>query len=288
MGKFRIDLHIHTLYSDGLAEPADIVACAKDLGYETIAVTDHDGTGGVYEAQEAGRQCGIRVISGIELATETGDGIGAHILGYDFDMEDRKLRETLDRLKRYREERNEALVKVLNDMGCDMTMEELRERQPHGYIGKPVMARLLAEKGYISDYRDAFRMGQFIESPEARKVKRIKMDTVEAVEMINGAGGIAVMAHPIQTKDIGTQGSEEFFDSIDGIIGDLHRRGLGGLECYHPDQNAAQTKRFIDIASKYGLQITRGSDFHGSDFRNAESTADLKETGSPELISFSG
>ena len=285
MGKFRIDLHIHTLYSDGLTEPADIVACAKDLGYETIAVTDHDGTGGVYEAQEAGRQCGIRVISGIELATETGDGIGAHILGYDFDTEDRKFRKTLDRLKMYREERNEALVKVLNDMGCDMTMEELRERQSYGYIGKPVMARLLAEKGYISDYRDAFRTGQFIESPEARKVKRIKIDTVEAIELINGAGGIAVMAHPIQTKGIGTQGSEEFFDSIDRVIGDLHRRGLGGLECYHPDQNAAQTKRFIDIASKYGLQITRGSDFHGSDFRNAEPTAGLEETGSPELIS---
>ena len=286
MGKFRIDLHIHTLYSDGLAEPADIVACAKDLGYETIAVTDHDGTGGVREAQAAGKLHGIRVIAGIELATETGDGIGAHILGYDFDMEDRKFRETLDRLKRYREERNEALVKVLNDIGCSITMDELRARQPHGYIGKPVMARLLAEKGYISDYRDAFRTGQFIESPEARKVKRIKIDTVEAIELINGAGGIAVMAHPIQTKGIGTQGSEEFFDSIDRVIGDLHRRGLGGLECYHPDQNAAQTRRFIEIASKHDLQITRGSDFHGSDFRNAEPTADLEETGSPELIRF--
>ena len=231
MGKFRIDLHIHTLYSDGLTEPADIVACAKDLGYETIAVTDHDGTGGVREAQAAGKLHGIRVIAGIELATETADGIGFHILGYDFDTEDRKFRKTLDRLKMYREERNEALVKVLNDIGCSITMDELRARQPHGYIGKPVMARLLAEKGYISDYRDAFRPGRFIESPEARKVKRIKMDTVEAIELITGAGGIAVMAHPIQTKSIGTPGTEEFFDSIDRVIGDLHRRGLGGLEC---------------------------------------------------------
>lgn len=288
MGKFRIDLHIHTLYSDGLAEPADIVACAKDLGYETIAVTDHDGTGGVREAQDAGKLHGIRVIAGIELATETADGIGFHILGYGFDTEDKKIRETIGRLKQYREERNEALVKVLNDMGCDMTMDELRARQPHGYIGKPVMARLLAEKGYISDYRDAFRPGQFIESPEARKVKRIKMDTVEAIELITSAGGIAVMAHPIQTKGIGTPGTEGFFTGIDGIIGDLHRRGLGGLECYHPDQDAAQSRRFIEIASKYDLKITRGSDFHGSDFRNAEPTADPEETGSPELISFSG
>lgn len=288
MGEFSIDLHIHTLYSDGLAEPADIVACAKDLGYETIAVTDHDGTGGVGEAQDAGKLHGIRVIAGIELATETADGIGFHILGYGFDTEDKKFRETVDRLKQYREERNEALVKVLKDMGCNMTMDELRARQPHGYIGKPVMARLLAEKGYISDYRDAFRPGQFIESPEARKVKRIKMDTVEAIELITGAGGIAVMAHPIQTKGIGTPGTEGFFAGIDGIIGDLHRRGLGGLECYHPDQDAAQTRRFIGIASKHDLQITRGSDFHGSDFRDAEPTAGLDETGSPELIRFRG
>ena len=284
MGRFRIDLHIHTLYSDGLAEPADIVACAKDLGYETVAVTDHDGTGGVREAQEAGRIHGVRVISGIELATETADGIEFHILGYGFDTEDKILLETLGRLKKYREDRNEVLVRILNDMGFDINMEELREKQPHGYIGKPVMARLLAEKGYISDYRDAFRPGQFIESPEAQKVKRIKLDTVEAIELITGAGGIAVMAHPIQTKGIGTPGSEAFFSSIDRFIGDLHRRGLGGLECYHPDQDAAQTKRFIDLASKHDLQITRGSDFHGSDFRNAEPTAGLEETGSPELI----
>ncbi len=271
MKRQKIDLHIHTLYSDGMSEPADIVKCAAEQDYDLIAITDHDGIGGVSEAQEAGRRLGLRVIPGIELATETRDGIGFHILGYNFDTSDEDLLAVIEKLKQYREERNVALVNAMNELGCEITMKELRERQTHGYIGKPVIARLLAEKGYIADHHDAYIPGQFLESPEARSVKRRKISTEDSIKLIRNAGGIAVMAHPIQTK---------------GIIEELKAQGLDGLECYHPDQNAGQTRRFISIARGYGLKITRGSDFHGPDYMDADKTADPEETGDPQLIQF--
>ncbi len=286
MKRQKIDLHIHTLYSDGMSEPADIVECAAEQDYDLIAITDHDGIGGISEAQEAGRRLGLRVISGIELATENRDGIGFHILGYDFDTSDEDMLAAIEELKQYREERNIALVKAMNELGCEITMEELRERQPHGYIGKPVIARLLAEKGYIADHHDAYIPGQFLESPEARSVKRRKISTEDSIKLIRNAGGIAVMAHPIQTKGIGTPGTEDFYRNISSIIAELKAQGLDGLECYHPDQNAGQTRRFISIARGYGLKITRGSDFHGPDYMDADKTADPEETGDPQLIQF--
>lgn len=277
----KIDLHIHTHYSDGWASPGDIVCKAKELGYEVIAITDHDGAGGVEEAVAAGRKSGLKVIPGIELAAETEEGTGVHILGYGMDTTESGFCEVLARLKLYREDRNEKLVKLMNDMGYEITMEELRKKQPCGYIGKPVIARLLAEKGYISDHKEAFADGKLLESPQAKSIKRGKLKVQEAVNLIKKAGGTAVMAHPIQTRGIGEPGSEAFYNNIDKLIRQFAEYGLEGLECYHPDQDTAQTERFIAIARKYDLKITRGSDFHGPDFAYADETASWEEIGIP-------
>lgn len=273
MDAYKVDFHIHTNYSDGQATPVEIVKKAKELDYDMIAITDHDGVDGVKEALIAGEAAEIKVIPGIELATETEEGIGLHILGYYFDHEDPKLKAVLADLRERRDARNHKLVAVLKDMGCDITMEELLERQPNGFIGKPVMARLLAEKGYISHHKEAYKKGQFFGSDEAKKVKKEKILASEAIELINGAGGIAVLAHPIQTRGVGETGSEEFYKNMDTIIRRLKLQGLKGLECYHPDQDHEQTMRFIELAEKYHLHITRGSDFHGKDFAEADPTA---------------
>lgn len=273
MDAYKVDFHIHTNYSDGQATPIEIVKKAKELEYDMIAITDHDGVEGLNEALIAGEAAEIKVVPGIELATETEEGIGLHILGYYFDHKNPELKAALAQLKERRDARNHKLVAVLNEMGYDISMEELLQRQPNGYIGKPVIARLLAEKGYLGYHKDAYKNGKFLDSPEAKKIKKEKLKAAEAIELIKGAGGIAVLAHPIQTKGVGEKGSEEFYKNMDAIIRKLKIQGLKGLECYHPDQDHEQTMKFIELAEKYHLHITRGSDFHGKDFAEADPTA---------------
>lgn len=266
MDEYKVDFHVHTNYSDGRATPMAILKRAKELGYDMIAITDHDGIDGIKEALIAGEALEIKVIPGIELATETEDGIGLHILGYYFDPDNAHLNEVLEDLKVRRNTRNEKLVAVLNEMGYEITMEDLRKQQPNNYIGKPVIARALEAKGYVKNFKDAFKDGQFLESPRARTVKKEKLQAKDAIQLIKEAGGVAVLAHPIQAKGIGIKGSQEFYSNMDSIIRTLKKQGLGGLECYHPDQNHEQTMKFIELAEKYHLHITRGSDFHGEEF----------------------
>ena len=268
-----VDLHIHTYYSDGESSPAEIVKTAAKTGLRAIAITDHDGTGGVKEAAAAGREAGIEVISGIELATEMKNGTGLHILGYGFDPDDHDLDHVLGELAERRDRRNRRLINVLNEMGFDISLDELEKGRMGGFIGKPVIARALSDKGYIETYEEAFRGDRIFGSPEARAVKKDKLQAAEAIKLINSAGGIAVLAHPVQTRHIGDPGSEEFYINIEKIISQLKEQGLGGLECYHPDQDTVQTGRFIELADRYDLSITRGSDFHGADYRSAKPTA---------------
>lgn len=273
MDQYKVDFHIHTNYSDGEATPVEIVRRAKELDYDMISITDHDGVDGVREALIAGETAQIKVVPGIELATETEEGIGLHILGYHIDVDNPHLKAVLAALRERRENRNSKLVAVLNDLGYEITIEELLEKQPSGFIGKPVIARTLVEKGYISDYKEAFKEGRILGSKEAKAVKKEKLQAFQAIELIKEAGGMAVLAHPIQTRGIGAKDSEEFYENIEIIIKRLKSQGLKGLECYHPDQNHRQTMRFVALAEKYHLHITRGSDFHGKDLADADPTA---------------
>ena len=141
----KVDLHIHTFYSDGESSPAGIVKTAAGSGYKAIAITDHDGTGGVKEAVAAGRQSDIEVITGIELSTEM-NGTGLHILGYGFDPDDAALNDVLADLTEKRDQRNRRLINVLNEMGFDISLDELKKGRPGTFIGKPVIARALADK----------------------------------------------------------------------------------------------------------------------------------------------
>ena len=151
-----VDLHLHTTASDGSFAPAEVVAMAKQAGYAAIAITDHDNTGGLPEAAEAGARLGVEVVPGIELSTEYA-GLEVHILGYLIDPGAESLSDLLETALSHREERNTRICQVLQAAGVDVSMEELREKFPGAVLGRPHIGLVMAEKGYVSDVKQAFR-----------------------------------------------------------------------------------------------------------------------------------
>ena len=146
------------------------------------------------------------------------------------DPDDAALNDVLTDLAEKRDQRNRRLINVLNEMGFEISLDELKVGRPGGFIGKPVIARALADKGYIKNYEEAFKGDRFFGSPEARAVKKDKLQAAKAIQLIKAAGGIAVLAHPVQTRHIGDPGSEEFYTNIEKIIRQLKTQGISGLE----------------------------------------------------------
>lgn len=261
-GEYKVDYHIHSYYSDGTMSPVELVRKYYDEEYAIISITDHDGIDGVKEAITAGEALRIQVVTGVEFSTEYKNH-EMHLLGYKFDSDNEALNAKLTGLKAERRERNERLVKKLCEMGYELSMEELEKSTPKGYVGKPVIARMMVEKGYISDKAEAFEPGKIFESDEVKAIKRKKMNTVEAIELINGAGGIAVLAHPGKIKGLGEKGTAEYRKNLDERIRELKKAGLKGMECIHPSHSEEEVMDFVNLAGKYHLHITEGSDYHG-------------------------
>ncbi|MEG2200456.1 MAG: hypothetical protein RRY25_09275, partial [Anaerovorax sp.] len=137
---------------------------------------------------------------------------------------------------------------------------------PHStYIGKPNIARALVKKGYISHAKEAFQAGKFLAHPEVKKIHRVKIEAAYAIELIKGAGGIAVLAHPMKIayKNKNQEGS--FYDKLWPLLLELKGQGLGGMECYYSSHLISETQRLIEMAEKAGLKISAGTDFHGPD-----------------------
>ena len=261
-----IDLHLHTYYSDGTLSPEELVSLAKNYGMDTIAITDHDGMRGITEGIVAGKKYGVRVIPGIELSTEDDKGAYMHILGYCIDVNNKELNDEVEIIRKKRVERNERLLAVLNQIGCAITSEDLNLRAGQDYVGKPTIALALMKKGYISTPKEAFKEGQFMRSDIVKKVHREKISTKRAIMLIKGAGGIPVLAHPMKIAYLGKDGIGGFFEKLEKLIIELKSWGLEGIECYYSKHLIYETERLVEMAEKYNLLITAGSDFHGSEF----------------------
>ena len=144
----KSDYHIHTYYSDGTESPSDVVDIFHRKGKEIIAITDHDGVTGIPEAIERAKLYGMTVIPVIEFSTRTSDGdIGIHMLGYGIDIENRWLLESIEIIRKWRQERNVRLIDEINDMGYPLAMEDLHLREGQDFIGKPIIARAMMAKG---------------------------------------------------------------------------------------------------------------------------------------------
>ena len=271
MDDYKVDFHIHTTASDGESTPAQVVKRASELGYDIIAITDHDNTDGIAEARIAAEVADIRLIPGIEIAVVTEEDVGLHMLGYNIDIDNEGLKTFLAEMVERRKERNEQLIRALQELGYDISADDI-EVGKNEFISKPRIAEALLRKGCISDERQAYGK-DILGNSKCRQVRKVKPLAKDAIKVITDAGGTPVLAHPIQARGIGRPGSEDFYANIEKIIRRLKTQGLKGLECFHPDQNFEQSMRFVEMAEKYHLHITQGSDFHGKDLAEADKTA---------------
>jgi 3',5'-nucleoside bisphosphate phosphatase len=257
------DLHLHTYYSDGTLSPGEVVEWAKEKGLTTIAITDHDGVGGMLEGIEAGKKLGIKVIPGIEISAQNQDGIGLHILGYDINLHYKPLIDACDSMRQKRKIRNAQLMKALNNLGYSLNWEDLNLKPGQDYIGKPHFAIALVKKGYVHSPKEAFAHNGVFGAKEIRRIKKEKVPAQVAIDLITGAGGMAVLAHPAKISHLGERGTQGFYDRLDTLLDQLKAMGLGGLECVYPEHSDEETIQFTIMAHRHGLKVTGGSDYHG-------------------------
>src|SRR3982750_2056082 len=189
----RLDLHLHTTFSDGSRTPSDVLALASKANVTALAITDHDTVSGLPEAMEAGRSLGIEVIPGIELSSHWGS-TELHILGYFLDWHDVELHRHLTRFQEARHVRNPRIIERLNALGLDLTYEEVRALAGNDSVGRPHIARVLIEKGYVTSAKEAF--DRYLADGAAAHVPRELPEPAEAIALIRAARGVPVLAHP--------------------------------------------------------------------------------------------
>lgn len=245
-----LDLHTHSTASDGLYAPAELVKLAHQAGLTTIALTDHDTTNGLAEAQAAGATLGVTVIPGIEINTYLPQGRGeAHVLGYYLDTANPDLQAFLRFLRDARVQRGERMVALLREQGFDITWERVRELA-RGTVGRPHVALALMEKGYAESISDAFN--RYISPGRPAYVPRFKMAPEDAVRMLRSVRGVPVLAHPMR-----------LYGLEDDLLPRLMEAGLLGLECYYGDYDEPTVEHLLALAEQYGLVATGGTDYHG-------------------------
>jgi len=241
------DLHIHTIFSDGLYTPEEAVRKAKELNFSAIASADHDAVSGIERAEKEGEKIGMEVIPACEFSCLMKNK-DVHILAYFLDYKNEKLNDFLKKVQNKRIERAEKIIGNLREQGIKIELKRVLEVAKNGAVGRPHIAQVLLEEGYVQTIEEAFM--KFIGYHCPAYVPKMEISPEEALKIIKDFKGISILAHPV---------AYDFSE----IIFPLIKMGIMGIEVYHPDHNEENTKYFLEIAQKYGLLITGGSDCHG-------------------------
>jgi 3',5'-nucleoside bisphosphate phosphatase len=249
----QVDLHVHSTASDGKLTPPELIKLAVESGLTVMALTDHDTVDGIVPAREAAKAYPtLTFIPGVEISTDLPDG-EAHILGYFIDHTDPEFSKTLERFRVSRINRGKKMVDKLSSLGIFIDWKRVQEIAGEGSIGRPHIARVMLEKGYINRFEEAFR---FIGHDGPAYVPRDKLTPEEAVALIIRAKGLPALAHPFTVKD------------PEAMVNSLKKHGLVGLEVYYKDNTPQQTANSLQLAVKYGLIATGGTDYHGMGLDN--------------------
>jgi predicted metal-dependent phosphoesterase TrpH len=245
---YAIDLHTHSLRSDGALSPGELVRRAAERGVRIQALSDHDTLSGVAEAVAEGARLGVRIIPATELNTESEWG-DVHVLAYFVDPADAAFEERMKWLRENRGRRIELMVENLNRLGYTVSLARVQEIAQGGSLGRPHLAQALFEKGHVPTYDAAFDTLISKESPAY--VSRVGLAPLEAVELVRAHGGVPSLAHPGTVL------------KLEELLPQLVSAGLAGIECYYGSHTPAWTAFCLRLATRFGLVPTGGSDFHG-------------------------
>jgi hypothetical protein len=253
-----IDLHIHSTASDGTLTPSAIIQTAVRLGLKAVSITDHDTLSGSASAIESGIPPTLRFLTGIEISAAAPQPFkisgSIHILGYGIDLADPQLNALIEVLKKARQSRNPAIIAKLNALGMDLHMDDLHPIVGDGVAGRPHIAQLMIQKGLAVSIDDAF--DRFLGKNRPGYVEKYRVPAKEALDAINGAGGIAVLAHPYVYGLNDPQQFETFLLTLQSM-------GLKGIEAIYPEHPRDVADAYCRLARKLGLLITGGTDYHG-------------------------
>lgn len=254
-----IDLHMHSTASDGVHPPAELMRLAAARRLSAVALTDHDTTTGLAEAARAAAEAGMEFVPGIELSARF-EPHTLHLLCYFIDPDCQELHQALDRIIRWRRERNAAILDRLAALGMDLRNDpELRDaierdRGTAHVLGRPHIALALVRAGYVPSFRAAF--DRLLARGSAAYVARRTLSAREALALIHAAGGVASLAHPSHLHC----GAQRELETLLARLKDL---GLDAVEAYHPDHQPRDTRWCVEAARRLDLALTGGSDFHG-------------------------
>lgn len=247
-----IDLHTHSTASDGTRAPEELVRFAKEAGLKALALTDHDTIGGLDAFLKAGEALELNVIPGVEISVDH-CGQEMHILGYYIDHTNPSLNAGLEDLQAFRNERNPRIIKLLQEAGLDITIEEIKAKAGGKVLGRPHFAAVMVEKGFVNSIQEAFDV--YLAKGGKAFVPKEKLLPAEGIALIRKAGGLPVLAHPKYLKEKG--------EALRLLLADLKIMGLAGLEVYYTTHSREERQEYLDFASQLGLLVTGGTDYHG-------------------------
>lgn len=248
------DLHVHSTASDGALTPAELVTRARHLGVPAIAITDHDTVDAVAAALAASEGTPVTVIPGVELSAGVGER-SVHILGYYIDHTNETLLERLVTLRTARVHRAERIVEALRADGFLITLSDVMDSANGGAVGRAHIAQLLVDAGHASSVPEAF--SELLGSSAPYYVPKPVSSAEEVIGWVHAAGGVAVLAHPALSH-------------ADDLLPALVEAGIVGVEAFHGAHSESERSRYVGLASRYGLIVTGGSDFHGDKHEGGE------------------
>lgn len=243
----RADLHIHTVASDGRMEPEDVVAYALKHKLDAISITDHDTIKGYKKAREAAREKDIELIPGVEITARFNER-ECHLLAYCFDPDHDAIKHLMKDHYVARLERAKWIIRRLSKKGLELDIHEVKAEADGGNVGRPHIAAVLVNKGYVSSFKGAFI--RYLSDQQLGSIESSYYSHHEVIASVKAAGGAVVIAHPGNLYD---QKELEM----------LVAAGVDGIEVIHPSHNYETQKRMEDFAEEHNLLISGGSDFHG-------------------------
>ena len=249
-----IDLHTHSTSSDGSLTPAQLVDLAATVRLDAVALTDHDTLDGISEARAAADRRGIELIPGVELSLAWDRG-GMHMLVLWLEPTSGPLQDRLAELQVARNGRNAKIVERLNELGLELTLEEIESEAGEGSVGRPHFAAVMVRKGYVPDIKTAF--DEYLANGRPAYMPRYRLQPEEAIDLARQSGGVPILAH---AHTLGLDNQHEVEELLERLVA----AGLVGIECHYGSYDQAERAGYVAMASRFGLLPSGGSDFHGT------------------------